>query len=401
MTKIYFLINSLGGGGAENVLIRLKDFIKPYKIFLLEKEIKYQIENYLIEHISNHTKKTNPLIKTFSIPFYALNLSKKITKNDIVLSFLWRANFVNCFLKFIINHKAIISIHNDPLSSFKGLKKLNKLLIKILYKKADKIVAVSKGVAENLKKLGIYTNKIKVIYNPISIKDIEEKLKEEIDEIFINKDFIINIGRLTKQKGQWYLLRIFKEIKKEFPELKLLILGEGELKNYLVELSKNLGFKTFVWDQDKISEKFDVFFLGFQDNPFKFISKAKLFILSSLWEGFPNVIIETLACGTPIIASDCKSGPREILAPDTGFKFQTKEPEFAQYGILMPVFDGQLKKINDPLTKEEKIWIDTLLKVLKNDDILNKYKLKCKERTKDFYIENIIKDWNDLFNEFK
>jgi len=396
MKKIYFLINSLGGGGAENVLIRIKDFIKPSKIFLLEKEIKYQIENFLVEFISNHTEKTNSLIKTFFIPFYAFNLSKKVRKEDVVLSFLWRANFVNCFLKFIIGHKAIISVRNDPISSFKGLKKFNQLLIRILYKKADKIVAISKSVAVNLEKLGIPGEKIKVIYNPIPIKEIEEKSKERIDEIFIDKDFIINVGRLTEQKGQWYLLRIFKEIKKEFSNLKLLILGEGELKNYLINFSENLGFKTFVWDRDIISEKFDVFFLGFQNNPFKFISKSKAFIFTSLWEGLGNVLIEALACGTLVISSDCRVGPREILAPDTNFKFQTKEPEFAKYGILMPVFDGKLKKINDPLTNEEKIWVETILKILKNKNILDKYSQMGKKKAKDFDVENIIKKWKEI-----
>ncbi|MEM1578023.1 MAG: glycosyltransferase [Candidatus Pacearchaeota archaeon] len=75
---------------------------------------------------------------------------------------------------------------------------------------------------------------------------------------------LITVGRLTKQKGQWYLLRVFKELKKDFSELKLLILGDGELRNYLVNLSEKLGLKTYLWNKDKISENFDVYFLGSQ-----------------------------------------------------------------------------------------------------------------------------------------
>ena len=399
MKKIYFLINSLGGGGAESVLIRIKDYIKPNKIFLLEREIKYPIENSLIEILSNHNSKTHPLIKTFFIIFYAFKLFKKIKKEDIILSFLWRANFVNCFLKILKGHKSIISIHNDAMVSFKGLKIGNKFLIKLLYPKADKIIVVSKSVATSLEKLGISSKKIKVIYNPISINEIEEKIKEKIEEVFENNDFIINIGRLTKQKGQWYLLRIFKEVKKEFPKLKLLILGEGELKDYLVKLSENLGFKTFVWNKSNISDNFDVFFLGFQQNPFKFISRSKLAIFCSLWEGFSNVIIESLACRTPVISTDCKSGPREILAPDTDFNFQTKEAEFAKYGILMPIFDGKFKKINEPLTNEEKIWVEILNQVLKEKNFLENYSKKAKERAQDFDIKKIAKEWELVISE--
>jgi len=82
---------------------------------------------------------------------------------------------------------------------------------------------------------------------------------------FKNIEFIVNVGSLSLPKGQWYLLRIFKEVKKEFPKLKLLILGEGELKNFLINFSQDLGLKTFVWNRDQLSENFDCLFFRFSE----------------------------------------------------------------------------------------------------------------------------------------
>jgi len=354
--SIYFLINSLAGGGAEKVLVRLLNYLKPKKVFLIEQDVKYEVNQKLISFLSSHSIRTNPILKTLFIPYYALKLSKNIEENDIVLSFLERANYVNVFSKIFKNHKAIISVRNDQLAGHKGLRSFNRIISKILYPKTDLCIAVSYGVKDSLLKLGIKNEKIKVIYNPYPIEEIEEKAKEEPEKIFKTFPYIITVGRLTKQKGQWHLLRIFKELKKDFPDLRLLILGVGELKDYLYKLSLNLGLKTYLWEKDNLDENFDVYFLGFKKNPFKYISRAKLFVFPSLWEGFGNVLVEAMVCGVPVISSDCRSGPREILAPDTDFKYQTQEPEFAKYGVLMPVLKGEFLSKKEPLTIVEKIW---------------------------------------------
>ncbi|MEM2507578.1 MAG: glycosyltransferase, partial [Nitrososphaeria archaeon] len=207
---------------------------------------------------------------------------------------------------------------------------------------------------------------------------------------------LITVGRLTKQKGQWYLLRIFKELKKEFPELKLLILGEGELKEYLTGLSKDLGLKTYVWDKDQLSENFDVYFLGFQKNPFKFIARSKLFVFPSLWEGFGNVLIESMACGTAVVSADCRSGPREILAPNTDFEYQTKEPEYAEYGILMPTFKFEFKNANEPLDEIEMVWVKVIDDLLKREELRKRYAAKAVERAKHFDINLISNQWSQI-----
>jgi glycosyltransferase involved in cell wall biosynthesis len=395
--QIYFLLNSLAGGGAEVVAVRLSEYLPVANFILLERDIKYKTDKPIF-FLSNHSTKTSPIIKTLSIPMYAYKLSDFIEKNSLVVSFLERANFVNIISKLFKKHKAIISVRVDQQTGHVGLRKLNKLLVRILYPKADLIIAVSYGVKESLINLGIEEEKIKVIYNPYPMDEIRELAKEPLgsyEEIF-KHPVLITAGRLTKPKGQWYLLRVFKALKEKHKDLKLVILGEGELKEYLVKLSEGLGLKTYVWDRDKLSESFDVYFLGFQKNPFKFIARSKLFVFPSLWEGFPNALVEAMACGVCVVSSDCRSGPREILAPNTDFSYQTQKPEFAEYGVLMPVFELKYKSAEEPLEEKEIMWVETIDKLLEDGSLRKNYSEKAKQRAKDFSIEKIVEEWKEV-----
>jgi glycosyltransferase involved in cell wall biosynthesis len=398
--KLYFLINSLEGGGAEKVAIRLSDHLPMSAFILLERDVKYKTDKPIF-FLSNHSTKTNPIIKTLSIPIYAHKLSKFLEEPSLIVSFLERANFVNIISKLFKKHRAIISVRMDQQKGHVGLRKLNKLLVRLLYPKADLIIAVSYGVKQSLINLGIEEEKIKVIYNPYPIAEIRELVKEPLgsyEEIF-KHPILITAGRLTKQKGQWYLLRVFKALKEKHKDLKLVILGEGELKDYLVKLSEELGLKTYVWDRDELSESFDVYFLGFQKNPFKFIARSKLFVFPSLWEGFPNALVEAMACGVPVVSSDCRSGPREILAPNTDFNYQTQKPEFAEYGVLMPVFEVKYKSAEEPLGEKERMWVETVDKLLEDENLRKNYSERAKQRVEDFRIEKILIEWRNIIND--
>lgn len=396
--SLFFLINSLAGGGAEQVALRLSDGLKPQKIFLLEKDVKYSVKTDLLQVLSDYTNKTHPILKTLFIPIYSLRLRKQIKKDSILVSFLERANYVNVFLKFLLGHKAVISVHMDQLSGHVGIRKLNHLLSKVFYPRADLCIAVSMGVKESLLKLGVPEEKIKVIYNPYPVEEIQERAKEDIESFLKVSPYLITVGRLTKQKAHWHLLRIFRELKKDFPDIKLLILGDGELKDYLTKLSEKLGLKTYVWDKSHPNEGYDVYFMGFRQNPFKYISRARLFVFPSLWEGFPNALVEAMACGVPVVSSDCRSGPREILAPDTDYTFQTKVPEFAKFGVLMPVFE--VKFLNtEPLTHEEATWVETIKQLLEDERLRESYSQKAKERALDFHIEKIVQEWRRVLHE--
>jgi len=164
----------------------------------------------------------------------------------------------------------------------------------------------------------------------------------------------------------------------------------------LVKLSEELVLKTYVWDRDKLSDNFDVYFLGFQKNPFKSIARSKLFVFPSFWLGFANALVEAMVCGVPVASSDYRSGPREILAPNTDFSYQTQKPEFAEYGVLMPVFDVKYKTAKEPLEEREIMWVKTIDKLLEDENLRKNYSEKAKQRAEDFSIEKIVQEWKGV-----
>jgi glycosyltransferase involved in cell wall biosynthesis len=405
--NIFLLLPNLSGGGQEKVASRLSfAFVNSYnvRIVLFQRKINYPYAGNLTIF---HSQANRNFLWKIKEVHKRINLLKKyieLDKPKAIISFGESANLVN-----ILTHKkkskTILSIHQDFSQNFeigKVYKELHLIAYRFLYKRANRIITVSKRIENYLiERFKISQNKVKTIYNPIEVEEVKIKLKEALEEYEFLKSFpyLLNVGRLSKQKGQWYLLRIFRQIKKKYKDLKLVILGEGELKDYLVELSQNLGLKTYVWDRDKLNESYDVYFLGFQENPYKFIKYSKAFVFTSLWEGFGNVLVEALAVGKTIISTDCRTGPREILAPKTDFLLETNKPQPEEFGILMPTFERKLLKANDLLTLQEKMWIDTLLEVLNNEKLLRKYELKAPRRAWDFHIDKISQQWLDVIEE--
>lgn len=408
-----FIINNLGGGGAERVVSNLCKGMGGYEKYgiIFENIVEQKVEATVISIESPPSKNIFKKILKFFVRFFKIKkLKKQKIKPDYAISLLEPCNFLNVITKS--KEKTILSFHSHYSVSFpealsftqslsgKILFYIYKTVFKFLYNRADVLVSVSRGVAQDLiKNFGLNPNKMKVIYNPFPIEEIEKLSKEELGnyEPIFKYPVLISAGRLTKQKGHWYLLRIFKKLKEKYSNLKLIILGEGKLKDYLVEFSQNLNLKTFVWDRDTLSDKFDVYFLGFQKNPFKFISRSKIFVLPSLWEGFGNVLVEAMACGIPVVSSDCKSGPREIIAPEIALDERIEKPFFGEYGILIPPFESKFKSPEETLEEKEKMWIEVLEKLLNDEELRKNYSIKAKQRSRDFTLEKIVREWENIF----
>jgi len=178
-------------------------------------------------------------------------------------------------------------------------------LMRLIYRWADAVVAVSQGVAEDTARItGLLPERIHVVRNPVITRSLPEQASELCDHPWLRErtqPIILAAGRLTIQKDFATLLRAFARVRARRP-CRLIILGEGRLRRELEALARDLG----------VSEHVDL--PGFQSNPYGFMAAADLFVLSSAWEGSPNVLTEALALGTPVVSTDCPSGPREVLA---------------------------------------------------------------------------------------
>ncbi|MED4375451.1 glycosyltransferase [Schinkia azotoformans] len=299
--KVAIVIPSLRGGGAERVMVNIIRKLDREKI-----ELKLIVINKVGPYIELLPKDINICdLKSTRLRHSLIKLIKCLNdfKPDVILSTLGHLNLAIIAIKPLLkgSPKIIIREANTPSKDISSKKKLILSFSKYLYPKADLIIAQCKEMKDDLiESLGIDEKHIRYIYNPLDINKIQEGSKSENP---FNKDKlnILSVGRLTYQKGFDVLINAFKIVIERFPNAHLTILGEGALKDELQDLAKGLGIR------DHIS------FIGFKDNPYPYYYYADSYILSSRWEGFPNSLLEALACGAKVVATNCKSGPKEIL----------------------------------------------------------------------------------------
>ena len=234
-------------------------------------------------------------------------------KPDAILCCQSLANITGIFANLLSGRKARIVLREPNILERFGLMRsrvlrLFPVIARLFYYFSDHIIAVSESIAEELQNiLRVPSNKITVIYNPLPIHKIQLLATKEPKHGWFKDDvpIILGAGRLVAQKDFATLLRAFAQVRKD-KLVRLVIFGEGEQKQSLQDLAAEL----------KISD--DVAFPGFTDNIFSYLAMASVFVLPSKLEGCPNILLEALACGCPVVATDCRSGPREILAGQHG-----------------------------------------------------------------------------------
>ncbi|NLJ39336.1 MAG: glycosyltransferase family 4 protein [Candidatus Atribacteria bacterium] len=401
-TKILILVESLKvGGGSERFAATLgsKLYDKGYNISyltLMDENPKYQFkgdyhtlnEGYIYGNIF---RRTSDLFR------YAPKITRLCKKLDIeiVISISEVANFHVVLSRWLYgnNVKIIISQHINPEIFLKS--RLKFALIKFFYPRSDKTVCVSREIERILNEEYDIRN-TQTIYNMMDIKEniklSREELPEEYQELFEgyktgteNFNFI-NLGRLTRQKGQWFLIRSFRRVVDLHPHVKLFILGDGVLRSKLEELINKL----------ELNE--NVYLLGEQENIFPFLKNSDCFVLSSLWEGLPLVLIEALSMNLPIISADCKTGPWEILCSNTDLDKELGYPIYCEYGILNRPFDSKFvfKTLKEePLDESETMLSDLMMKLIDDKDLRDKYS-NGRELSRNFDEEEIIKVWEEL-----
>lgn len=354
--NICLLSDQLAVGGAERCAANLSIFFENNDCRVTHIVVVDKIEYEHKGEIFNLGKLKNKSNSIFNKVKRLLALNKFLNENnfDFIIDFRFKRFDIQEFIlaRFIFNTKLIVTIHNFVLEWY--FPKYD-LLAKLIYKKG-KIITVSDMINEQIVSKYNYKG-VETIYNPVNFETITA-MKDEI--IPINDDFIIAVGRLQSVKQLNVLIEAYSKSVLIEKNVKLIILGEGEEKSNLEALIHTL----------KLND--NVFLLGFQRNPYAYIKRARYLVLTSKNEGFPMVLIESLACETPVISFDLPSGPSEII-------------KHKENGLLVENqnMDLLIKAIND-------FYLD--------DNLYKSCKKNAIKSIEKFTFEQIGVKWLDLFN---
>ncbi|OPL08171.1 MAG: hypothetical protein AVO33_01285 [delta proteobacterium ML8_F1] len=359
-TSVFFFLSNLSGGGAQRTIVNILNGIDKSKYNVKLILLKLNSDDAYVDLVH----KSIPIINLNTRGRYAFWKIKKIIdkeKPDILFSTLAQVNLAVWLGHKCSFHKPKLVLRETSYRTFgKNLNRLSHLLFKRMYNDADNVIALSKGVKNDLIELyGVKSDKITTIYNPIDTEYIFEKSKEEC-ELGYSKDFkMVSCGRLVEQKNYSLIINALSIIKnKGYENFELFILGEGPKRDELNDLILECGLEG------------NVKLVGFQNNPYKYMAQADLFVLSSAWEGFGHVVAEALATGTPVLSTDCPHGPKEIL----------QDGEF-----------GWIVDNNDYIQMSDKL-IEIIDGTIKYDD----YKSISRERAQDFDVSKIVIEYQNV-----
>ncbi|MBF8436527.1 glycosyltransferase [Halanaerobiaceae bacterium Z-7014] len=363
--KIIFFLSNLDGGGAQravvNVINNINNNLFDIKLVLLNYHKDQAYSNLIPEFVDIIDLNTRGRYSVFKIK----NLIQK-ENPDICVATLPQVCKAVMIGHLLSNHNSKVIFRESNYRPKKNMSSINFYLMKMTYKYCDYGIALTKKLKDQMiNQYNIGHEKVKIIHNPIDLNYIKSQIQNK--KIEINKQHfnLVACGSLIKQKNFSMLIKSIKLVKKEdkYNKIKLNILGTGPLKNKLEKLIK---------ENNLINE---VSLLGYKENPHKYMAESDLFILSSFYEGMPNVILESMACKTPVLSTDCPTGPKEILGNN-------------KYGWIVPN--------NDIEAMANKIKY-----LFENREELIEMKEKSNERIKDFDVLKIAKKYEDLFLSFK
>jgi N-acetylgalactosamine-N,N'-diacetylbacillosaminyl-diphospho-undecaprenol 4-alpha-N-acetylgalactosaminyltransferase len=354
--KIALIGFRLSEGGSERVMANLSVFFEKQGIevhnIIIEDGVSYPFGGKLI-NIGLIKNKRNDIFNKFR-RLNALRNHLNSNTFDYIIDFRYRTKFIQEFIlsKFIYNATTIYTIHSYLIEHYIPN---NSLIARFFYGNCYANVAITRKVEQLISEKHNFKNTV-TIYNPVNLEEIDSKKNEKIN---IDFEFIIGIGQFVNDIKQFDKL-ILSYANSDLPEsnVNLILLGDGNRKSHLKNICKDLNIL------DKVH------FLGYQDNPYKYLKKSKFLVLSSKNEGMPNVILEALACEVPVISFDCLSGPSEmIINKKNGLLVENQNTD-------------KLSEAMNLFLKDQKLY-----------DI-------CKSNTLDslepFLIEKIGKQWLDL-----
>lgn len=372
-SKVMFFLPYLGGGGAEMNAARVAQGLLEHGIspsFAVCRDYG-SYESLLSPTIPIHRLQTGHVESSTLRLMRSVRLLRKLISRlqpDILCPVMDHSAIaaLRAVSRLANKPKVILCIQVSPYSQYASsralIARIKTRLVKKYYPSADHVIALSGGVAEEIVSLvPELAGRVSVVPNA---GGVSTSSSTPVTEVGLqgpkNGKLIVACGRLAEQKGYPYLLRAFARVVQN-EQANLWILGEGPLKTNLVRLAESLGISGHVE------------FLGFRDNPGAYMKVADVFVLSSLWEGFGNVIVEAMGEGTPVVSTDCPHGPGEII-------------ENGRNGLLVPPAD-------------EKALADALLRVLNDEKLRASLAEAALIRAKDFSPDQITAQYAAVFDK--
>lgn len=342
--SVLFVTTVLGGGGAEKHLLRVANH--------LDRE-RFRVSLALVKPEGEFEPALSPDVKKFYLnpkrdgsttvrSLQSVGPLRRLVERErpgLVFSVIDLVNLVSVYAARGVEPrpKVVLGVQTPPSIAYGSWHPVSKLILSLMprmYPSADAVVALSKGVAEDLDALVPRTRgRVTVIPNAGVEPDVREMARASLSaDERPGGPLVVACGRLKPLKGFAHLIDALAEVRKTVPA-HLWIVGEGEQRGELERKVERLGLKHCVR------------LLGFHENPYRYMAAADVFVLSSLFEGFGNVIVEAMACGAPVVATDCPYGPREIIRDgENGLLVEPSSAASLARGILRVLTDEELKR---------------------------------------------------------
>lgn len=369
--KLLLISPMLHQGGFERVCITTARLLKPYYdvsiVIFDDADIAFDIRGLSIINIHLGVR-NGKLAKITNLMRRAVRVRKlkQRMKPVIAYSFGPSANMVNALSKTSLTRvflglRGYQDVADDP-------------KMKLYVRKADRIICCSKEIEAIVQEKYGYLQTA-TLYNPYDAEGITELSKEKVTDLpwkMEDEDrprILIGVGRDDPIKGFWHLIKAFYLVQKEIPQMRLIIMGDGSF-----EQAKSLVSEL------QLEQK--VYFPGVRKNPYKYLAASEMFLLSSYTEGFPNVLVEAMILGRPLISTDCRTGPAEIL-------------DHGKYGILVPDMGDTEDYSGDTISEKETCFAEKIIEVLKDSERQKELsELEWKragEFDYDSYVDNLLK----------
>lgn len=369
---VLFFVPILGGGGAEKHLVRVANHLDPerFRVSLAVARSGGSYHSELQQHVEVHDFGGERKRSSMGAVLRAIKPLRQLIdrdRPDVLCPVMDASNLaaVASVRSLPSPPKIVLSVQAPPAVRGAGLRGMKKRLwaqvTRSLYRRNHRIIALSTGVAESIAAVApAAADRVEVIYNAGVDAAVLEGASQPLPPMDRppGKPLIVACGRLTEQKGFRYLLDAFARVRSEM-DVGLWIIGDGPDRDHLEHRIRELDLRG------------EVQLLGFKDNPYQYMAAADVFVLSSLWEGFGNVVVEAMACGAPVVSTDCPYGPGEII--------QDRES-----GLLVPPANAAA-------------LAEAVLQVLRDEQLRRSLASQATVRARDFHASVIAGSYGDLF----